>query len=190
MEQLPLQKQHREWISAQDVSGDLSHPVFGEGPVNARLILIGEAPGTQEAEQGRPFVGKAGKQLDAFLESVGLDRSSLYVTNAVKYRPIKPGSKANRTPTRAELDASRSFLLNEIADIDATWIATLGNSPLYAITEDRSLRIGDVHGQKLTWNGRFLVPLYHPASVIYNRSLKECYEADLALLAAYMREEK
>ena len=180
------QNEHRQWIASLTVSADLARPVFGDGPTDARLILIGEAPGAQEAESGRPFVGKAGKQLDAFLQAVGLERQRLYVTNAVKYRPIKPGSKANRTPTRSEINQSRPFLMEELSHIQADWIATLGNSPLYALTQDPSLRIGDVHGQSLLWEGRRLLPLYHPASVIYNQSLKACYAEDLQTLARYL----
>ena len=74
--------------------------VFGEGPQNPRLMLIGEAPGEQESLQGRPFVGKAGKNLDHFLELAGLERSEIYITNVVKYRPTKTGATGRPNPGR------------------------------------------------------------------------------------------
>ena len=85
--------------------------VFGEGNPNARLLLVGEAPGKQETLQRRPFVGQAGKNLDEFLQVVGLKREDLYITNVVKFRPFKlnekTGRTSNRPPTREEIELSR-----------------------------------------------------------------------------------
>ena len=82
-------------------------PVYGEGDPEAAIMLIGEAPGAQETEQRRPFVGKAGQNLNAFLEAIGMTREALYITNAVKFRPFKvhprTGSLSNRPPTREEI---------------------------------------------------------------------------------------
>ena len=104
--------------------------VFGEGPAKPKLLLIGEAPGEQESLQGRPFVGKAGKNLDHFLELAGLAREEIYITNAVKYRPTKTGKTgriSNRPPTRDEIALFRPWLLREIGEIAPLLIATLGN---------------------------------------------------------------
>lgn len=81
------EKERLRIAETADGRGDYSHPVFGEGPVNPLVMLIGEAPGGDEAKQGRPFVGKAGKQLDALLSGAGIDRSRVYITNTVKFRP-------------------------------------------------------------------------------------------------------
>lgn len=107
--------------------------VFGEGPQNPKLMLIGEAPGEQESLQGRPFVGKAGKNLDHFLELAGLAREEIYISNVVKIRPTKTGSTgrlSNRPPTKEEIAFFRPWLMAEIARVNPGVIATLGNVPL------------------------------------------------------------
>lgn len=167
--------------------------VMGEGDVKARLLLVGEAPGAQEEALGRPFVGTAGKNLDAFLEGVGLRREALYITNAVKFRPTKQGASgrlSNRTPTSAEVELFRPWLLEEIASVRPRVIATLGNTSLRAVTGQKTLVIGDVHGTPLTFGGDYVVfPLYHPASIIYRRELKIVYEADIKKLRDFLRSE-
>ena len=164
--------------------------VFGEGSIGAPVLMIGEAPGEQETLQGRPFVGKAGKNLDAFLEGAGLDRGALYVTNTVKFRPTKrspAGRTVNRPPTQEEVRLFQPWLLREIELVSPRYIVTLGNVPLRALTDRRS-SIGDMHGQPVAWNGRVLFPMYHPASVIYNPSLKEVYRRDIDAFAQKFRE--
>lgn len=166
--------------------------VFGEGPQNPRLMLIGEAPGEQETLLGRPFVGKAGKNLDRFLELAGLAREELYISNAVKLRPTKvsgSGRVSNRPPTREEIALFRPWLLREIEEIRPGLIATLGNVPLQALTASRQT-IGELHGQIIASAeiGVPIAPLYHPASLIYNRSLEPVYEQDVRALAAVLKE--
>ena len=121
--------------------------VFGEGPLSPRLMLIGEAPGEQESLQGRPFVGKAGKNLDRFLELAGLRREEIYISNAVKFRPTKTGASgrvSNRPPTRDEIALFRPWLLREISEVKPGLLVTLGNVPLKAVTNSR-MTIGDVY---------------------------------------------
>ncbi|MBE5798879.1 MAG: uracil-DNA glycosylase [Clostridiales bacterium] len=166
--------------------------VFGEGPEKPVLMLIGEAPGEQESLQGRPFVGKAGKNLDHFLELAGLKREEIYISNAVKYRPTKIGKTgrvSNRPPTREEIALFRPWLLREIAEVRPKMIATLGNVPLGAVTGGRQT-IGAVHGTVITAGetGLPLFALYHPASLIYNRSLTDLYEQDVRALAEKLHE--
>ena len=159
--------------------------VFGEGDPGATVMMIGEAPGEQESLQGRPFVGKAGKNLDEFLEGAGMDRSALYVTNTVKFRPTKrsaAGRTVNRPPTQEEIKLFLPWLKREISLVNPKCVITLGNVPLKALT-DRDRVIGDVHGQFLDWEDRLLFPMYHPASVIYNPSLKEVYRRDIGVFA-------
>jgi len=165
--------------------------VFGEGRVGAPVMMIGEAPGEQESLQGRPFVGKAGKNLDAFLEQAGMDRSALYVTNVVKFRPTKvsaAGRTVNRPPTQEEVKLFLPWLLREIDLVAPKYIITLGNVPLKALTGRGSV-IGEMHGQFIEWQGRQLFAMYHPASVIYNPGLKEVYSQDIATFACRYREE-
>lgn len=165
--------------------------VFGEGRVGAPVMMIGEAPGEQESLQGRPFVGKAGKNLDAFLEQAGMDRASLYVTNVVKFRPTRrseAGRVVNRPPTQEEIKLFLPWLLKEIELVDPRYIITLGNVPLKALTGRGSV-IGDMHGRFIEWQGRRLFAMYHPASVIYNPGLKAVYSRDIVAFACQYREE-
>lgn len=165
--------------------------VPGGGNASARLLLVGEAPGAQEALQGKPFVGPAGKNLTAFLSAVSLSRDALYITNAVKFRPTKQGASgrlSNRTPTRGEADAFRPWLLEEIDAVRPFVVATLGNTALRAVTGDGRV-IGDVHGRPLADRldcGAYVFPLYHPASVIYRRELRETYAADVEALRRFL----
>ena len=166
--------------------------VFGEGEANAPVMLVGEAPGEQESLLGRPFVGKAGKNLDAFLEGAGMERSALYVTNTVKFRPTKvsaAGRTVNRPPTQEEVKLFVPWLEREIALVDPKCVVTLGNVPLKALTDRRQV-IGSLHGQFMDLNGRLLFPMYHPASVIYNPSLKEVYRRDLLVFAQWYKKNR
>ena len=164
--------------------------VYGEGSVGARVMLIGEAPGEQETLKRRPFVGKAGKNLDEFLELAKLNRSELYVTNTVKFRPTRvsnAGRIVNRTPTQEEIALFYPFLLREIELVKPEYVVTLGNVPLQTLT-DRKTVIGAVHGQTIEKHGFTLYPMYHPASLIYNPSLREVYRADVLRLSEMLEE--
>lgn len=166
--------------------------VHGEGRIGARVMLIGEAPGEQEALQGRPFVGKAGKNLDEFLELAGIDRDALYVSNTVKFRPTRisdAGRTVNRPPTQEEVKLFLPWLKREIALVEPECVVTLGNVPLKALTDRRTV-IGDVHGQFLDLDGRILYPMYHPASMIYNPSLRAVYREDVLRLAKWLKNSK
>ena len=166
--------------------------VHGEGNIGARVMLIGEAPGEHETLQGRPFVGKAGKNLDEFLELAGLDRSQLYVSNTVKFRPTRisdAGRTVNRPPTREEINLFLPWLKREIGMVNPQCVVTLGNVPLKALTDPKNV-IGDVHGNFIECGGMRIYPMYHPASMIYNRSLRSVYEEDIRKLAAWLSENK
>lgn len=186
--------------AAQDGgTGEFESPVFGEGPLSPQLMLIGEAPGAEETRQGHPFVGKAGKNLDGLLALAGIVREDVFVTNAVKFRPthVKPRSVSNRTPSPAELRGGLPALRRELALVRPAVVATLGNTPLRAlclITGQRPLLIGDVHGcmQTFELGGTPLnvFPLYHPASVIYNKALLPALEEDAKRLGSILRQMK
>ena len=169
--------------------GDQKVLVHGEGRIGARVMLIGEAPGEQETLQGRPFVGKAGKNLDEFLELAGIDRDALYVSNTVKFRPTRissAGRTVNRPPTQEEIKLFLPWLKREIELVRPECIVTLGNVPLKALTDRRTV-IGYVHGRFLELDNRPLYPMYHPASVIYNPSLRSVYQEDVLRLAEWLK---
>lgn len=157
--------------------------VFGDGNLGAKIMLIGEAPGGEEEKQGKPFVGKAGQNLNEFLEILGLERSNLYISNVVKLRPYKLSPKTNkpvnRPPNKEELKFFVPYLHEEINLVKPELVVTLGNFALKNVTLDNKVVIGDCHGELMEVNGIKLFPLYHPASVIYNRSLRDVYLADL-----------
>ena len=170
-------------------AGEKKVLVHGEGEIGARVMLIGEAPGQQETLLRRPFVGKAGKNLDEFLELAGLDRSALYVSNTVKFRPTKvsaAGRIVNRPPTKEEIALFLPWLKQEITLVKPQVIVTLGNVPLKALLGAKAV-IGDVHGSFQQAEDMRVYPMYHPASMIYNPSLKAVYADDIRRLAAWLQ---
>ena len=164
--------------------------VPGEGTADhPPVMLIGEAPGEQESLQGRPFVGKAGKNLDGFLQVLELKREDIYISNVVKIRPTRVSDKgrvSNRPPSREELALFTPYLMEEILLVQPQMIVTLGNVALKALFGQKAV-IGDMHGRIAQvavshekQSAEFsLFPLYHPASIIYNRSLQAVYDEDL-----------
>jgi len=187
-----LYKECADWYR-ETWPGENKPPVFGAGRAQTPpLMLIGEAPGEQETLQGRPFVGKAGKNLTAFLQGVGLEREAIYISNVVKFRPTRvsaAGRTVNRPPTREEIRRFIPWLYREIALVKPGALVTLGNVALGAFVENET--IGACHGgwRRVTINpdggAALTLPLfalYHPASVIYNRSLAAVYQNDLLLL--------
>lgn len=164
--------------------------VFGCGSQEPKLLLVGEAPGREEVKLSRPFSGAAGKYLDEFLNLAGIEREAIYITNAIKYRLSKANPKtgrlSNRPAAKAEIVSSRSYLVKEIETICPKCIVTLGNVPLRAVTGSFQLNVGGRHGkvssEKIGGYDCLLFPLYHPASVIYNGSLKQICEEDMLKL--------
>ncbi|MBZ4664679.1 MAG: uracil-DNA glycosylase [Caloramator sp.] len=182
-----IYEQYRDRI--KDIYGEDVKIVYGVGNIDAEIMLIGEAPGRFEEEQGKPFVGQAGKNLDEFINILEIKREDLFITNVVKIRPYKinekTGRKVNRAPNKKEIELSLDTLLKEIEIVSPKIIVTLGNTPLKALLGD--IKIGDVHGKVIEYNGRFLYPLYHPASIIYNRALYDVYIEDLKNLKKYIK---
>jgi DNA polymerase len=179
-----------------DPQGEYRWPVFGEGAHGSKILLIGEAPGAEETRMGRPFVGKAGKQLDALFCRFGVMREEAYITNAVKYRPVVRSEKTarNRTPQPAEVKSALPLLAREIELLRPSLILTLGNTPLKAVCTLAGIKppvIGEVHGSALKMRIEglelTLIPLYHPASGIYNRSLVEIMERDAAFVGEFVK---
>jgi uracil-DNA glycosylase family 4 len=134
--------------------------VPGVMPADARVLLVGEAPGRSEDEGGLPFIGRSGRLLDDLLGEVGLDRSELAVCNTVKCRPPD-----NRTPKRAELDTCRPWLDRQVEVIGPDVVVTLGGTAL-AWALGRGVRIGEVHGTVHERAGHVVVPTYHPSAAL------------------------
>ena len=172
--------------------------VFGYGPESAEVVMIGEAPGKDEVRFGRPFVGKAGAILDEILLKTGIKREQLYITNVVKYRLMKEGSKPgsfrNRPVTKREIEIMLPWLEQEINLIKPKLILTLGNVPLRALCLMQNcgiLEIGTCHGEAFRLNDNTAhIPLYHPASQIYNRSLKEVFDEDFKKVRSYLESQE
>ena len=174
------------------IHGDKKY-VFGEGNEYSGIVFIGEAPGADEEASGHPFVGKAGKNLSAFLDTAHINRNDIYITNAVKFRPVKINPKtnraSNRTPTTDEIISYREWLLKELSVINPKLVVTLGNTPLFSVTGDKKLKISAVHGtisdyQNSLYSLNFkLMPFYHPAAIIYRRELVVEYQNDMIKFA-------
>lgn len=169
-------------------------PVVGEGNHYARIMFVGEAPGRNEAEQGRPFCGAAGKILDELLASVGIKREDVYITNLLKDRP--PG---NRDPLPEEIALYAPFLDRQIEIIKPKAIVFLGRFSMAYLMKKFGLEeylapIGRIHGRvfkaETPWGEVLLLPLYHPAAVIYNQSLKEVLKKDFKALEKLEKGEK
>ncbi len=162
-----------------------TNPVVGEGSLSARILFVGEAPGYYEDQEGRPFVGKAGKVLDELLESAGLQRNEVYIANVLKCRP--PG---NRNPATDEIRACTSYLDAQLEIIKPEVIATLGNFSLSYIFDKFGLKkdkISKMHGKEFTVSAirgiKKIIPLYHPAVATYNPKMKEVLVEDFKALA-------
>lgn len=183
-----LKNRYKKIVNEELVSNQ--NIVFGEGNIEAEVVLIGEAPGEKEEETGRSFVGTAGKNLDEFLEIVGLSREDIYITNVVKIRPYKvnpkTGRKSNRPPTKKEIGISIGILREQLEFIKPRVVVTLGNVSLKAVLGDDNAKIGTYHGKSLEQKNFILFPLYHPASIIYNRSLYDTYIEDVNNLKVYL----
>lgn len=154
--------------------------VPGEGPPNAELMFIGEGPGFHENEQGRPFVGAAGRFLEELLAKIGLTREQVFICNVVKCRP--PG---NRDPLPEEIEACSDYLERQIRAVNPKVIVTLGRYSLARYLPNA--RISAVHGQARTVNGRLVVPMFHPAAALHQPSLRRSIEEDFARLPEIIR---
>ena len=149
--------------------------VPGEGPAGAEIMFIGEGPGFHENEQGRPFVGAAGKYLDELLASINMKRSDVFITNVVKCRP--PG---NRDPLPEELEACNDYLERQVQAINPKVIVTLGRFSMAHYLPNA--KISSVHGQATRVKGRTVIAMYHPAAALHQQSLKTTIEKDFARL--------
>ena len=181
------------YLAAQAFQKCTADMVYGEGNPNAHIMLIGEAPGAEETRLSRPFVGKAGKNLDEFLAVLEQKRDDIYITNVVKFRPYKVSEKgrlSNRPPAKDEIGCMLPHLLREIETVAPKVVVTLGNVPLKSVLGQKNATIGAYHGMpteaSLLSHAFSLFPLYHPASIIYNPALKSIYADDLIKLKHFI----
>lgn len=153
--------------------------VPGEGPAQADIMFIGEGPGFHENEQGRPFVGAAGRFLEELLATMGLTREQVFICNVVKCRP--PG---NRDPLPEEVEACSGYLDRQVAAVNPKVIVTLGRFSMARFFPNA--RISSLHGQGRIVNGRMVVAMYHPAAALHQPSLRQQVQDDFARLPEWL----
>ncbi len=162
-------------------------PVIGQGNHNANILFIGEAPGQNEAKTGFPFCGASGRILDELLNSVGIKREDVYVTNILKDRPPN-----NRDPEPKEIEVCIPYLRKQIEAIKPKVICTLGRYSMVVIMEQLGLAdkldaISKIHGKEFEKDGIVILPLYHPAVAVYNGNMKETLKLDFQTLKKYTK---
>lgn len=160
----------REKNVCPDLAKTATNLVMGDGNIDADIVFIGEAPGKNEDEQGLPFVGAAGKFLNEMLAAAGMNRSDVYITNIVKYRPPN-----NRDPLPEEKAAFWPYLLKQLQAIEPKVVITLGRHSMEYFLP--GMKIGQIHGEpkRIQFGDQKIVimPLFHPAAALYNGSLRQ-----------------
>jgi len=164
---------------ARDVNSCQKCPLYrvatrgvpGEGPPNAKILFIGEAPGYYEDQQGRPFVGAAGQLLEEVLGLIGLTRRDVYITNILKHRP--PG---NRDPERSEIEACGEYLDRQLTLIRPRLICTLGRFSMARFFPPKSMR--ELHGRSVRYGDATCYALYHPAAALRDPRVKDLFVED------------
>ncbi len=157
--------------------------VPGEGPEDADIMFIGEAPGWNEDQQGRPFVGPAGKFLDELLNLIGLSRRQVYITNVIKTRPPD-----NRDPLPQEILNCRPWLELQMEIIRPRMVVTLGRYSMALFFPKKS--IGRIHGTAEKRDGVIYYAMYHPAAALHQQSLRETIEADMLKIPRLLADTK
>jgi len=156
------------------------NPVYGEGNINADIVFIGEAPGATEDETGRPFVGRAGKLLEALLKALHMSREEVWIGNIIKHRPPD-----NRDPLPEEIAVCEPYLTLQLETIRPKLIVTLGRFSMnYFYKEGKITRD---HGRLIKINGRYVYPLYHPAAGLRNGSMLEALKSDFAKIPLVLK---
>jgi len=160
------------------------NPVVGEGSIESKILLVGEAPGYWEDINGRPFVGRAGKFLDELLEIAGLKREDIYITNVLKCRPPN-----NRDPLDEEIKACSPYLDKQIEIINPDIIVTVGNFATRYVLNKYGLKsepISRIHGRVFK-SEKTIITMYHPATAVYNPKMKQVLTNDFLILRAYTK---
>ena len=173
----------KEEIISRDICPELhaqaTNLVMGDGNINAEIVFIGEAPGKNEDEQGLPFVGAAGKFLNEMLAAAGMQRSDVYITNIVKYRPPN-----NRDPLPEEKKAFWPYLLKQLQIIQPKVVITLGRHSMEYFLS--GMKIGAIHGQpkriQFGDDKLVIIPLFHPAAALYNPAMRQTLIDDFLMV--------
>jgi DNA polymerase len=173
-----------------DLADQATQLVMGDGNADADIVFIGEAPGKKEDEQGKPFVGAAGRFLNEMLETINLKREDVYITNIVKYRPPN-----NRDPSPEEKQAFLPYLQAQLEIIQPKVLVTLGRHSMNCFLPD--LQISQIHGQpkriKLQMKDNddvltlIILPLFHPAAALYNGSMRQTLIDDFAAIPLILK---
>ncbi len=177
-----------ELVKSTEICRLCKNIVVGRGNLNASILFVGEAPGRNEDEQGLPFVGAAGKNLDKLLADVGLTTNDIYIANILKCRPPE-----NRNPTSEEIRKHTPWLMKQIKEMKPKVICSLGNyatkfflSGCNPNNMDKQPGITHVHGKLKTIQiddmAVTLIPLFHPAAIIYNQNLIKEWEEDMEIV--------
>ncbi len=164
-----------------DLSKSRTNAVPGEGPENAEIMFIGEAPGFHEDRQGRPFVGAAGKFLEELLELIGMKRDDVYITNVVKCRPPQ-----NRDPMPEEMEACRPYLEKQIELIKPRVVITISRFAMARWFPDK--KISEIHGKPKKFGNLVVLPMYHPAAALHQHSLRRVLEEDFKRVPEILKE--
>ena len=159
------------------LGGKRNRAVPGEGSLAADVVFVGEAPGFYEDQQGRPFVGRAGALLDELLQSIGLRREDVYITNMLKCRPPN-----NRDPLPGEIAACTPYLDEQLAMIAPKVVVALGRYSFAKFFPNEA--IGKARGIPRRWNDLVVYPMYHPAAALRNGNLRRALEDDFRALPA------
>ncbi len=182
-----LKALHERWAAENTcaLKKTATQPVFGDGPADAEIVFIGEAPGKSEDEQGVPFVGAAGKFLAEMLSDIHMKREDVYITNIVKYRPPN-----NRDPEPEEKEACAQWLYDELNLIKPKLVVFLGRHSMNDFFPD--LRISAAHGKLIKKkfkriDTQYFLPLYHPASALYNGGMRQTLKDDFALIPKILK---
>lgn len=176
---MALQQEIIEQKICAELAKQATQLVIGDGNLNAQMVFVGEAPGKNEDLQGKPFVGASGKFLDEMLASINLNRSDIYITNIVKYRPPN-----NRDPLLEEKRAFWPYLMHQLEIINPKVIVTLGRHAMNCFIPGTKISVdhGCPRKVKLTENNReynwLVMPLYHPAAALYNGSMRQTLMTD------------
>ena len=157
-----------------------NNPVIGEGALNTSIMFIGEAPGKNEDDSGKPFIGRAGKILQKMLLSINLNREDIYITNIIKCRPPK-----NRDPSKSEISLCSSYIEKQIKLINPKLIVPLGRIAISYIFEKFDIpfeKINSIHGKVFAKEDYKIIPIYHPAAIIYNNKLYDKLQNDFNII--------
>lgn len=189
-----IELEHIRLVKETEICKNCKNIVVGKGNENANILFVGEAPGKNEDEQGLPFVGRAGKNLDDMLNKVGLSLEDVYIANILKCRPPE-----NRDPLPEEIKAHTPWLLEQIKEIKPKVVCSLGNYATKFFLAEGNVDdmknqpgITSVHGKVMVIeiNGLKirLIPLFHPAAIIYKRNLLPLWEKDMEIVKEEIKE--